>query len=76
MNGDLLTENQAAEYITIPVRTLQRWRMTREHLPFVKLGKSVRYQKHDLDNFIKLSIVDSNLSDKPLRGDQIIGVGH
>lgn len=40
---ELLNEKQAAHSLGLPVRTLQQWRLQRRVLPFVKIGKCVRY---------------------------------
>lgn len=53
-NRDLLTTNQAAEYLNVPAPTLTTWRSTgRNNLPYVKIGRHVRYRKSDLDTFLK-----------------------
>lgn len=49
----LLTPEQAAELLTITVGTLGVWRSTRRYpLPFVKIGRSVRYRLGDVQAFI------------------------
>lgn len=49
-NPNLLTEQQAANYLTLAPGTLSVWRSTgRNNLPFVKIGGSVRYRLSDLD---------------------------
>lgn len=51
---DLLTEESAAEYLGVKPGTLSVWRSTgRYRLPFVKIGKNVRYRLSDLDTWIK-----------------------
>lgn len=46
-------ENGAAEYIGIKPHTMSTWRCTgRYNLPFVKVGRSVKYRYEDLDAFI------------------------
>ena len=51
---ELLTIEQAAEYLSIAPGTLYNWRHTgKVHLPpAVRLGSSVRYRRADLDEFI------------------------
>ncbi len=50
---ELLTSNQAANYIGVSPGTLEVWRCTkRYHLPFIKVGRLVRYRKSDLDTFL------------------------
>ena len=54
----LMTPRDAAVYIGVKINTLAVWRMTNRYgLPFVKLGKVIRYRKSDLDKWI-----DENVS--------------
>lgn len=47
--NELLDENQAAELLTVTPGTLSVWRSTgRYNLPFVKVGRKVRYRRSDL----------------------------
>jgi excisionase family DNA binding protein len=49
----LLTSEQAAELLSVSTGTLDVWRCTkRVHLPYVKVGRAVRYRRADLDKFI------------------------
>ncbi|MGA7180679.1 MAG: helix-turn-helix domain-containing protein [Thiobacillaceae bacterium] len=49
----LLTENEAAAFLDTTVGTLQVWRSTgRYGIPFVKIGRSVRYKRADLEAWI------------------------
>jgi predicted DNA-binding transcriptional regulator AlpA len=52
MNPILLTERQAAEFLTIRVKTLQAWRVRGRGPKFIKLGGSVRYRREDLEQFL------------------------
>ncbi len=48
-----LPEAEAAEYLGVKPNTLAVWRTTgRYSLPYVKVGRLVRYRKSDLDRFI------------------------
>ena len=49
---ELLTLAQAAEYLNVSERTVLRCRYERR-LPFVKLGRSLRFKRADLDAFIE-----------------------
>ena len=52
-NSDLLTREQAAQYLGITPRTLAVWACTKRYnLPFVKIGRLVKYKRVDLDAFI------------------------
>ncbi len=53
----LMTEKEVAEVLAVSVKTLQDWRRTGltprgEGLPFIKMGRSIRYDKADLELFI------------------------
>ena len=48
----LLTEQEAAQHLSLAVKTLQRWRWAGKGPQFVKIGAAVRYEVADLDAFI------------------------
>ena len=48
---ELLTEEEAADYLQIRVQTLSQWRSgyrKKEKIPYLKVGRAVRYRKADL----------------------------
>jgi len=48
---ELLTEEEAADYLQIRLQTLRQWRSgyhKKEKLPYLKVGRAVRYRKADL----------------------------
>jgi len=48
---ELLTEEEAADYLQIRVQTLRQWRSgyhKKEKIPYLKVGRAVRYRKADL----------------------------
>lgn len=50
----LLDENEAADFLTISPGTLSVWRSTqRYNIPFVKVGRRVRYRQTDLDKWLE-----------------------
>jgi hypothetical protein len=50
----LLTEDQTAAILQVSPGTLSVWRSTgRYNLPFVKIGRKVRYRAGDLRQFIE-----------------------
>ncbi|MBU3887215.1 AlpA family transcriptional regulator [Methylosinus sp. KRF6] len=51
----LLTEQQAAEYLNLAVRTLQQWRVQGKGPKFIKLSRAVRYRQSDLEDYISSS---------------------
>jgi predicted DNA-binding transcriptional regulator AlpA len=46
-----LDTKEAADWLGLSARTLERWRLTGEGPPFRKLGRSVRYAIADLVAF-------------------------
>lgn len=50
----LLTPAQAAELLGISVDTLSTWRCKKRYdLPYVKVGRSVKYREDDVHAFIE-----------------------
>jgi excisionase family DNA binding protein len=53
IHSELLTRREAAAYLGISEHTLAIWKCSgRYQLPFVKIGRLVKYKKSDLDAFI------------------------
>lgn len=53
----LLTRQEAAAYIGVQPNTLATWACTQRYdLPYVKVGRNVRYRKQDLDAFIQRNL--------------------
>ena len=51
---EMMTRQQAAEYLGVKTQTLAVWRSTgRYSLPLVKVGSKTRYRKADLDRFLQ-----------------------
>jgi len=50
----LINRQQAAAYIGVQPHTLSVWACTKRYdLPYVKVGRNVRYRQQDLDAFIQ-----------------------
>lgn len=50
---ELLTPKETAAILRVSIGTLANWRVTQcRWLPFVKLGRSVRYRRSDIDAFL------------------------
>lgn len=53
LTDPLLSPEAAAQYIGVAGNTLSVWRcMGRYDIPFIKVGRLVRYRKSDLDAFL------------------------
>lgn len=52
-NNELLDEQQAAAFLGLSSGTLRVWRSTKRYdIPFVKIGRSVRYRRAALEAWI------------------------
>jgi len=52
--SDLLTNEEAASYLGVAPNSLAVWRTTKRYsLPYIKVGRLVKYRQADLDSFIK-----------------------
>lgn len=53
IHSGLLSRREAALYLGVAEKTLAIWKCTgRVQLPFVKIGRFIKYKKSDLDAFI------------------------
>lgn len=51
--SDLLNRKQAAKYLGVTAQTLAIWASVKRYdLPYVKVGRLVKYRRADLDAFI------------------------
>ncbi len=51
METELMTIDQTARYLSIAKPTLYHW-VSGRRIPFVKIGRLVRFRRRDLDRFI------------------------
>jgi excisionase family DNA binding protein len=52
--NELLTDEQAAALLGVKPQTLAAWRMSgRYGLPFLKIGRLVRYRRGDLERWLE-----------------------
>ena len=55
---NILTEDEAAELIGVRPQTLALWRSTQRYgLPYVKVGRLVRYRRADLEKWLESRLV-------------------
>lgn len=55
---ELMTRAEAAEYLGTSAATLATWACTRSvEVPFVKVGRLVRYRRRDLDTWLDSQVV-------------------
>jgi len=54
LRGEYLTPNDVAEMLGVSVKTLASWRSTKRYpLPFVRVGRCIRYRRTDLEEFLE-----------------------
>jgi len=57
-DSGLLTREEAAKYLDVKPQTLACWATTKRYgLRYIKIGRSVRYRKADLDRFLEARTV-------------------
>lgn len=55
--ADLLTEKEAARILGVQPQSLAVWRLHGKNLPFVKIGRLVRYRRQDIEQWIAAQTV-------------------
>jgi predicted DNA-binding transcriptional regulator AlpA len=53
LSAEFLSEVQVADLLCQSVRTIQKWRVSGLGPPFYKFGRSVRYNRSDLVDWIE-----------------------
>ncbi|KFF30865.1 helix-turn-helix domain-containing protein [Bifidobacterium bombi] len=56
-SAKLLTPAEVTEILVIPVSTLNAWRAQKIELPYVHIGRQVRYRPEDVTNLIRRNTV-------------------
>jgi len=57
MGEPLLTAEQVAKYLNVTVEYLEYDRSYHRRIPYIKIGKFVRYKKSDIDKHIEQNTV-------------------
>ena len=55
----LLSAQQLADYLNVPLATLYAWRYHRQGPPGFRAGRHLRYRKSDIDQWINDRLKDS-----------------
>jgi len=50
--SELLTAEETAKLLGVKAQSLAIWRMNEENLPFIKVGRLVRYRRTDIEAWI------------------------
>ena len=48
-----VTENELSNITGIAVQTLRNWRHERRGFPYVKVGRSIRYELDEIDEYMQ-----------------------
>ncbi|OHB69470.1 MAG: hypothetical protein A2V70_04285 [Planctomycetes bacterium RBG_13_63_9] len=56
----LLGREEVALLLGLKSQTLAAWALTGRHLPYIKVGRSVRYRVSDIDNFLRRQTVGAD----------------
>ena len=61
-NSDLLTNDQAANYLGVAPNSLAVWRTTKRYpIKYIKVGRLVKYRISDLNTFLESRTVSSEI---------------
>jgi hypothetical protein len=58
---------QVEAYTGVPSATLAFWRYEGTHLPFIKLGRLIRYRRQDVLDFVENNVYSSTTEAKAAR---------
>lgn len=53
--SELISRNQVAQMLGFAPNTIAKWAMTGAKLPVVKIGRTVRYRREDVEDLIRRS---------------------
>ena len=63
---ELLTNEQAADYLGVTPRTLEVWRCTKRHvIAYIKVGRLVKYRRSELDAWLVAKTIGQPTSEAP-----------
>lgn len=53
MNVKLLSADEVSELTGIPGTTLAQWRYRKQGMPYLRIGRLVRYSQADVDSYLQ-----------------------
>jgi excisionase family DNA binding protein len=62
----LISAQELAEYLDVPVATVYAWRYRRQGPPGLRVGKHLRYRSIDVDEWIESQLEDSKQGFNPV----------
>jgi excisionase family DNA binding protein len=63
--NEIFTQQEAADYLRVTVRTLRRWQQTNTGPEFSKAGKLIRYRKSKIDEWLDRTTATPNPTEVP-----------
>lgn len=54
---ELLTTAEAAQVLGVQPQSLAVWRLRGENLPFIKVGRLVRYRRSDVEKWLEAQTI-------------------
>ena len=55
--SNLMNEKEVASFLGLKPQTLAIWRMRKEKIPFVRMGRRVAYRREDVERWLDSQIV-------------------
>jgi excisionase family DNA binding protein len=55
----LLDQEQVAKLLGVATKTMEAWRYRGGHIPFVRVGRLVRYRRKDVESWISSNVCRS-----------------
>ena len=60
MTDRLLNTKEAARFIGVKPQTIERWRMNDIRIPYIRIGRAIRYRTEDLAAWLERKTVRVN----------------
>lgn len=67
----LLTPEEVSAFIGVPVATLAQWRYRKTGIPYLRIGRLVRYSQADVESFLQRSKVEVRGQLTKKRGEHV-----
>ena len=55
--SNLLTELELANLLQVSVKTLQGQRWQKVGIPYLKIGRAVRYRREDIESYLNQAVI-------------------
>ena len=55
--SNLMNEKEVALFLGLKPQTLAIWRMRKEKIPFVRMGRRIAYRREDVERWLESQIV-------------------